>query len=229
LLENLIMSLGYGLCHQLPERSYTAGGVQAPVCVRDTGIYVGTVVALALIVSLHRGERPLGFPSARVWAAMGVFFIALGIDGVTSYAGLRTTTNEIRLLTGLGLGFSIAAILVPMLNDELWRRADQIRVLDTNWRFLAWLLGVPVSFVVIHYGGPQLGVGFPLLITLCIIATLAAVNLVIVAMLPWFDRAGTDARSLLAPLALAVLVAFIEIGLSAGFRLILVELVARYT
>ena len=87
---------------------------------------------------------------------------------------------------------------------------------------------MPVSFVLVHYGGPLLGVAFPLLITLCIIATLTAVNLVIVAMLPWFDRAGTDLRSLLAPLVVAVLVSFIEIGLSAGFRLMLEGFLGRF-
>ena len=63
MLAEFLHWLGFGLCHQLPERSFFGGGVQVPVCARDTGIYVGFVVAFALIALVHRGERPTGFPA----------------------------------------------------------------------------------------------------------------------------------------------------------------------
>jgi len=221
MLDAFLQWLGLGLCHQIPARSYFGGGVQAPVCVRDTGIYVGFVIAFVLIALLHRGERPTGFPKAFVWAAMGLFLIFMGWDGVTSYGGFRETTNQIRLLSGLGVGFSVAAILVPMLNDEVWRSAGSGRVLDPAWRFAAWLLAVPASYAMVEVLGPLIGIGFPLLIAACILITLTSINLVIVAMFPAFGRKGTNLRSLAAPLLIALAISFAEIFLAGQLRLAL--------
>ena len=53
-LRSLLHGMGYGLCHQLPERSFFGGGVQVPVCARDTGIYIGVLLSLFLIAVLHK-------------------------------------------------------------------------------------------------------------------------------------------------------------------------------
>jgi uncharacterized membrane protein len=85
-LEEIIGWLGFGLCHQLPERSFFGGGMQVPVCARDTGIYVGFIVSLVVIAVLSRGRRPSEMPP---WPfmAVGIVFVGLmGLDGVTSYA-----------------------------------------------------------------------------------------------------------------------------------------------
>jgi hypothetical protein len=152
---------------------------------------------------------------------MGVFVAAMGYDGVTSYAGLRETTNELRLITGLGVGFSAAALVAPMLNDVLWRGGGLGRVLDPVWRFVIWLVAIPVAYLLIGGLGLRLGVAFLLLIAASIVFTLAAVNLVIVGMLPPFDRRAERLRQLALPIALAVLVAFLEIALAAQLRIFL--------
>lgn len=221
MLEDFLLWLGLGLCHQLPERSYIAGGLQASVCVRDTGIYLGFTAALLLIWLLHRGERPSDFPRPHVWIAMGAFVAFMGYDGVTSYAGLRQTTNELRLITGLGVGFSAAALVAPMLNDVLWRGGGVGRVLAPTWRFLIWLAAIPAAYLLIDGLGVRLGVAFLLLIAAAIVFTLAAVNLVIVGMLPAFDRRAESVRQLAIPIGLAVLVAFAEIALAAQLRILL--------
>ena len=82
---------------------------------------------------------------------------AMGFDGVSSYGGLRTTTNDLRLITGLLAGYAIGAVLTPMLNDEFWRTGSRDRVLDPIWRLLAWLATVPVAFVAIRFVAPLLG------------------------------------------------------------------------
>jgi len=224
-LERFLQWMGLGLCHQLPERSFFGGGVQVPVCARDTGIYLGFVAAFCLVALLHRGERPTGFPHWRVWVVMGLYLGAMGIDGVSSYAGLRVTSNELRLLTGLGVGIAAATVVYPMLQDELWRRANAIRLLDPLYRFWAWVALLPAMYAVVWCGGPFLGVGYPLLVAACIVFTLAAINLVIVGLLPPFDRRSDQLGQLWLPVLIAIAISFVEIAGAAALRVLLEGLV----
>ncbi len=226
-LQELLLRLGYGLCHQLPERSYITGGLQAPVCVRDTGIYVGFSLALMLIVFLHRGERPHGFPRLHVWVVMGLLLAFMGWDGVSSYAGFRPTTNWLRLITGTGVGFSIAVVVVPMLNDVLWKRSGSGRVLDPIGRFAVWSVGIPATVLAIGVVGPALGALFPVLIALSIFVTLTAVNAVMVGMLPWFDRRGEKLRDVALPLAISLVAGFVEIAAAGAMRAALESFAGR--
>ncbi len=161
MLQTALHWLGFGLCHQLPERSFFGGGVQAPVCARDTGIYIGFCVAIVLISILHRPKRPRGFPSPLGWVAFGLMIGSMAIDGGTQLIGLRSSANDLRLITGLLSGFAIAMLLAPMLNDSVWRTSHNQRVLDPPWRLGVFVLVVPVVYAIVWWGAPLLGVAYP--------------------------------------------------------------------
>lgn len=217
MLQSVLDAIGYGLCHQLPERSLFGGGIQVPVCARDAGIYLGFSMALIVLALMHR-DRPSGVPSTRVNLMLGLGVALMAIDGLTSYAGLRATTNEIRLLTGLITGFALAAWIVPMINAELWRNPGSGRVLD-NGRRLAWYAAALVfSYVAVWYGGPQLGAVYPILATVSIIVTFTAVNLVIVLLLPAFEGRAERLRDAWLPLVLALVLTAVELTLSAWLK-----------
>ena len=127
-------------------------------------------------------------PSNAAWVAMALMVGAMALDGVTEYMGMRSTTNELRLITGLLAGFAIGALVAPMINDELWRTSSRERVLDTPWKLAAWLAAVPLAYVLVYWGLPLLGVGYPILVAAFIVGTLTAVNLVMVCTLPPFER-----------------------------------------
>ena len=150
---------------------------------------------------------------------MGVLLALLAWDGVTSYSALRETTNAMRLFTGLGTGFSAAVLVYPMIQDVLWRRASNKRVLDPGWRFGVWAGAIPLTFAAVWYLGPSLGVGYPLSVALCIVFTLSAINLVIVGMFPAFDRRAETLVDVVVPSVLAVLLAFGEIALAGWIRI----------
>jgi uncharacterized membrane protein len=226
-LQAILHWMGYGLCHQLPERSFFGGGVQVPVCARDTGIYFGVLLSLAIISVVHRGSRPRGLPTRVGWVAIALMVGAMGLDGGTEYAGLRGTTNELRLITGLLAGFAIGAIIAPMINDELWRTGSHERVLDTPWRLALWLTAVPIAYAVIFWGLPLLGIAYPILVAFAIVGTLTSVNLVMVCMLPPFERRADGLRQALPPIAVAVAVSFAEIWLSGLLRTMLVAAATR--
>ena len=220
--------IGYGLCHQLPERSFFGhGGYQVPVCARDTGIYFGILISLAIISALHGGTRPRGMPTRAGWIAIALMIGAMALDGGTEYAGLRGTTNELRLITGLLAGFAVGALLTPMLDDELWRTGSQDHVLGTPWRLALWVAAVPVSYAVIYWVLPFLGIGYPILVALAIVATLTAVNAVLVCMLPFFERRADHLWQAWAPMLVACAIAWVEIWLAAELRTGLVALAAR--
>jgi hypothetical protein len=149
---------------------------------------------------------------------MGLFLAVFGWDGVSSYAGLRETTNVVRLMTGLGVGFSAAVILVPILNDELWKTAGSGRLLEPVHRLLAWLAAIPTSGAIVWWGAPLLSIAYPHVVTVSILVTLSTINLVVVSMLPAFDRRAESVRDLFVPAAICLLLAFVEIWAAGALR-----------
>jgi uncharacterized membrane protein len=229
MLQAFMHWLGFGLCHQLPDRSFFGGGVQLPVCARDTGIYIGFCLSLGLIALLHRGERPREFPTAWGWTAMVLMISSMAVDGGSQSLGVHSSTNELRLITGLASGFAIAMLVVPMLNDTLWRSSQARRVLDPLWRLGVWLVALPVSYVAVMWGGPLLGVGYPILVAFAILFTLVCVNLVMICLMPWFDRKASRLIDVWPAALLGLVVSLLEVWLAGLLRYGLIALAARFS
>jgi uncharacterized membrane protein len=219
--------LGMGLCHQLAARSFFGGGHQLPVCARDTGIYVGFVAALLVIAALERGRHRSGMPP--VWLlAVGVSLIAfMAWDGITSYAGLRPTTNFLRLTTGLGTGFALALVVAPIVNAQMWRRSSEASLLGAGGEGAVWLAALPVSLGAVYWGAPFLGIGYPLLVAACILVSFTAVNLVVVVLVPRFERRAERLRDAWPALLVAFGATLVELALADGLRILLLRLLAR--
>lgn len=214
-MEQLFKAVGYGLCHQLPARSFFSGGYQLPVCARDTGIYLGFILSAALIGLFSRGRRPTEAPRPALLVAGVLFVGVMAADGITEYAGLRTTDNDIRLLTGLLAGYAIALMVVPMLDSQLWRRTSRARPLDSTGAVWVWFASIPVAFALLRFGMPHTGVLYPLLVTAAILATFTLIDLVFVCLAPRFERRAERPGDLVTPIVLALSLAVIEIALSA--------------
>lgn len=219
--------LGYGLCHQLPARSFFAGGLQLPVCARDTGIYIGFVVSILVMAALDRGRRRTGMPPAWILALGFAALVVMGWDGISSYAGFRATTNVIRLATGLGTGFALALVIVPLLNAQLWERTAADAVLSSPIEGVLWCASVPVTFAAVLLGAPLLGLAYPLLVASAIVATFTSVNLVVVLLVPRFERHATWLRDAWPAIMWALAATAVELAAAAWFRVWLLSLVSR--
>ena len=225
MLDAFFQAIGYGLCHQIPVRSFAAGGYQLPVCARDTGIYAGLALGILALWLISRGRRPTELPRWPVLVLVGAFILVMVYDGVTSYAGLRATTNEMRLLSGLLAGWGLATLIVPMVNSQLWARSDSSRVLEGPRQVAAWLGLLAAAYALLRWALPLAGVVYPLLLSASIIFSFVMVNVVIVTLVPRFERQCERARDAWAIALLALALSAAEIGLAALLRT-LVERVA---
>ena len=89
------------LCHGIESRSLLIAGEAMPICSRCTAIYVGMLAGVgAGLTALSRWQ--ISLPG---WAA---FLLAspMILDGVTQLVGLRESTNDLRIATGLVAGFA---------------------------------------------------------------------------------------------------------------------------
>ncbi len=108
----LVYAAGERVCHQRPERSFSIGLSQLPVCARCTGLYVsaaaGAVAGLWAASSLYgaRARRLLllaALPTAFTWTI--------------EMAGLAHPSNLVRAVAALPLGFAAAWMVVTTLRD----------------------------------------------------------------------------------------------------------------
>lgn len=220
MLETFLHLLGYGLCHQLPERSFFSGGVQLSVCARDTGIYLGFVVGMVAIRLLAGRDRPSELPRWPVLVLIGLFVAAMGVDGVSSYAGWRTTTNDLRLITGLLTGWGLSALTLPMVNSQLWVRPGPGRVPEGAMQIGAWLAMLVATFAVARWLLPLTGIVYPLLLAVAILATFTSINVVFVCLIPYFERRAQRLRDALLPLSIALVLTVLELAAAAWLRVI---------
>lgn len=88
------------MCHGIAERCLLLWGVPMPICARCAAIYAGLLLGLAGFLAL----RFVRERTARIAAFIAV--TPLAVDGLTQLAGLRESTNALRIATGLVAGFA---------------------------------------------------------------------------------------------------------------------------
>lgn len=102
------------MCHGLERRCLELFDVPMPICARCTGIYAGLLLGLAAfwLIPLLR---------EKVMRAVAVIAVApLALDGLTQLTGLRESTNELRIATGVvaGLAFGLWVLSAVERRDE---------------------------------------------------------------------------------------------------------------
>ena len=91
------------MCHGKIERCLEIFGAPMPICARCVGIYGGMLLGIAAFRAV---------PLLRERVMRGVAFVCavpLAFDGLTQLSGLRESTNELRIATGIvaGLAFGL--------------------------------------------------------------------------------------------------------------------------
>ena len=94
----------------MEERSFHFKGYQFPVCARCTGVFVGEIIAIILLL--------LGI-KINIFVSITLFLI-MGFDWFIQYIKLLQSTNIRRLITGtlagIGLTFIYYYVIVFIIN-----------------------------------------------------------------------------------------------------------------
>lgn len=149
-------AIGYSVCHQIPDRTFAFDGEHMPLCSRCTGMHLGALFGLVY----HLRHRKFGgMPSKKAMVLLGLFLLAFAIDGLNSFIGLSgfipqvyESQNWLRLLTGTFLGFALAAILVPIFNQTMWRDWSGHSALRT-WKQLGFIVIINGLIILLVLSG----------------------------------------------------------------------------
>jgi len=215
LLQNIIYFFGFGLCHQIPERTLAAGGYLFTVCARDTGTHVGfaaTLVVAALQFHLRK-IRPSDLPPWPMLVVVGLLFIPMGIDGASSYLGLRETTNLIRFFTGLPAGIAVGILVAPLLSAIHADADPALKAFKSAPEFIGQVLAAAALGSLFYLLYPLLGVLSPWVGILALLSFVISLNLLVLYGLGRLKRPIRRLADWLGPLAWALLMTLVELAL----------------
>ncbi|MBI2861530.1 MAG: DUF2085 domain-containing protein [Chloroflexi bacterium] len=222
--EAKVKSVAYGICHQIPARSFFLAGHQLPLCARNTGIFLGALLTLGLLFLTGRG-RCADLPSARLLLALGLFTAAMGIDGLNSYLTffpdlprLYEPSNFLRLATGAFHGLAMALVTFPLFNSVLWRDARPRRVIASLGELAPFIAATAVLIGVI-YAQPDL-LYYPIasLSALAVLVLMSMMNsMPALLIFRWDNRARTWREAVL-PLLVGLVAALVELALLGYLR-----------
>ena len=101
-----LMNYGNKLgCHQLPKRSFFIKGYQFPICARCTGVIIGELVAIILLLLSIKTNIFINF----------IFLSIMGIDWFIQFINILESTNLRRLITGFLGGFGLTYIYYHLI------------------------------------------------------------------------------------------------------------------
>ncbi|WNS77454.1 DUF2085 domain-containing protein [Bacillus sp. DTU_2020_1000418_1_SI_GHA_SEK_038] len=114
IIEQITFFIGKAICHQLPERTFEMEGHYFPVCARDAGIYFGIFSSL-MFITVKKRYRNITIPNKKNSFILLLFLLPLVVDGFGSYLGVYSTTNLIRVITGIFFGSALPFFLIPLI------------------------------------------------------------------------------------------------------------------
>jgi uncharacterized membrane protein len=210
--------IGYAVCHQLPERSFSLAGRRLPLCARCSGTFLGVFTAYSAVV-LRRRTRCTALPPVPITA---LFLLGVGLwalDGANSYLELLglphlyTPQNALRLAAGMLNGLALGTLVWPVVAMTVWREPEPAPVLR-GWREYGALLAAGgLEAVLILLGWPPALYLLALISLVGVLAILLTVNTLIVVVLLRRENRASAPRDLFLPAGIAALV---SAGMIAG-------------
>ncbi|MCS7246216.1 MAG: DUF2085 domain-containing protein [Thermomicrobium sp.] len=109
LLAEVIYVLYRFVCHQDARRSFWLFGEPMAYCQRDFAIYTGIFLLGSVYALVRHHLAPLSWRGALVLA------LPMAIDGTTQLVGLRESTWQLRIVTGMAFALATVWFVYPRL------------------------------------------------------------------------------------------------------------------
>lgn len=218
-----LQGLGFAVCHQSPTHSFHFHDHSMPLCARCTGMYLGALITMLMQIR-RRNERLNAFPKPFFLVAFGLFLAGFAVDGFNSLFAkgfdihLYDTQNWMRLITGLGVGWGMGALIGPAIHQSVW-------VKSTNAAFFS--KPVQLLWLVLFSAVPAAGMLLQIDIITAITAVLTAVtvpfflsllHMLLIIMATFKENTFESWRQLLPYWLAGVVVAFLQIYVFSWVR-----------
>jgi hypothetical protein len=202
-----------------------------PLCYSQSGetLLVCTLVCAAGWFLARGRWRCGGIPSVGIAVALVGFVLVLAFDGVNSFLldtgqpYLYEPRNEVRLVTGLLTGTTLAAFIWMLVGQVAFARTQRTRLPSIRgWRDLGLLLGVEGVFalLVLTRWSP-LRAPLTLLLLLAALGVVTGLALGFVILLSRREGQATATRQLTGPASVAFAIALMVLFVTAGGRFLL--------
>jgi len=184
-LPGKVWAAAHGICAQHAGHMLGFAGQLLPLCARDSGLYLGTLLGMAYLLARGR-SLAAGRPARWFWIAFVaiVFFFAVDVANSTVadwfQSGVYPPDNLLRLSSGILLGATMAVPLLWALNLSFaGRQLD--RPLLPLW------IDLPALLLVAVLGGVALASGWsPLYVPLAVLSLAGMVGMLVGANFLWF-------------------------------------------
>ena len=191
------------------------------------GIFLGFLCAVALLAVLGRlrASQP---PGGSLGLACWVLIALTGLDGLNAFLfdgnlpHLYAPNTVLRLLTGLGAGFSVGLMAVPVVASVIWAEPSDEASIEDPVELLAGLALAALVGGLMLVGAPVLLWPVALAMLLGVLVAFGVANIYILTLATGRTRQAVSLDGLRGPLIASVGGALLELGGLSALRSALV-------
>ncbi len=222
-LERTLYLALHGVCAQT--HNLISGGIQLPLCARDSGMYLSELVTLGVVAARGRwraGRLP-PLPISLVIVGLFLLMVADGLNSTVAELGMATAyapRTDLRLLTGMGAGIGLALAVLLVLNTALRRDVEATVGSLGGWRDLGLVLAVNAGIVIaLAADSPLLSIPLALLVTVGVVGNLAVVMLLFPSLVLGLRGRVTRMSQLAHPAVIGLVLALTFVLALARYRI----------
>jgi uncharacterized membrane protein len=184
-LQDKLYSIGHACCAQIPSHTIRFDGQPMPIDSRNSGIYTGVLMVVAIMWLTGR-RTAAQFVPARIRNVLILCVLAMVLDGFNSLAQTHhfhtyyQPSNLVRIATGTLAGSSLAILTIPLFNRLVWHEPDPIAIAEDFTDLFGYLAGTVVIIITLQQAPPALYYPMSILSILGLLTTLTFVNACIV-------------------------------------------------